>query len=124
MKQRFFVCKHCGNIVAMIRDKGVSVYCCSEAMQELVPGTVEASEEKHIPAYDLDGNDVYVSVGTVEHPMIPEHYIEWICLETDRCIQYVHLNPWDQPKAKFTISDGDHVEAIYAFCNQHDLWRK
>ena len=124
MKHRFLTCKHCGNIVAMIRDKGVSVYCCSEAMQELMPGTTEASGEKHIPVYEMDGNVVHVTVGSAEHPMTQEHYIEWVCLVTDRCIQYVHLDPWDKPKAKFTISEGDNVKAAYAFCNQHDLWRK
>lgn len=124
MKQKFLVCKHCGNIVAMIRNMGVPVYCCSEAMQELIPGITEASGEKHIPIYEIDGNVVRVTVGSVEHPMTEEHYIEWICMETDRSIQYAHLNHWDKPKVKFAVSEDDNVRAVYAFCNQHDLWRK
>ena len=124
MKQKFFICKHCGNIVALIRDKGVPVFCCKEQMQELVPGTAEASGEKHIPVYQIDGNTVRVTVGSAAHPMTREHFIEWICLETQHCIQYAHLDPEDPPRATFSVCDGEEVRAVYAFCNQHDLWRK
>ena len=124
MKQKFLICRHCGNIVAMIRDNGVPVYCCSEEMQALTPGTTEASGEKHIPVYELAGNTVRVRVGSVAHPMTREHYIEWVCLETKQGIQYAHLNPEDPPQATFSLCQGDEVRAVYAFCNQHDLWRK
>ena len=124
MKQKFYVCRHCGNIISLIRDKGVPVYCCSEAMQEITSGTTEASGEKHIPVYDMEGNTVHVTVGAVEHPMSEAHYIEWICLETEHVVQYAHLNPTDKPKAKFALCEGDEVRAVYAFCNQHNLWRK
>lgn len=124
MKQKFLICRHCGNIVAVIRDTGVPIYCCDEEMQELIPGTTEASGEKHIPVYEVEGNTVRVSVGSVAHPMTREHFIEWVCLETQRGIQYVHLDPDDKPEAKFPIADDDRVLAVYAFCNQHDLWRK
>ena len=124
MKQKFFICRHCGNIVASILDKGVPIYCCGEEMPVLIPGTTEASGEKHIPVYQVKDNIVQVIVGSVEHPMTAQHFIEWVCLETEHGIQYAHLTPDDQPKAKFAICDGDEVRAVYAFCNQHDLWRK
>ena len=124
MKQKFLICRHCGNIVAVIRNRGVPIYCCAEEMDELVPGTTEASGEKHIPVYKREGNAVHVTVGSVKHPMTQQHYIEWICLETEQGIQYAHLEPDDQPEAKFPICDGDEVRTVYAFCNQHDLWRK
>ena len=124
MKQEFFICRHCGNIVALILNKGVPVYCCGEKMQELNPGMTEASGEKHIPVYQVEDNIVHVSVGPVEHPMTKEHYIEWVCLETEHGIQYAHLDPDHEPMAKFAICNGDEVRAVYAFCNQHDLWRK
>ena len=124
MKQNFLICRHCGNIVALIRDKGIPIFCCGEQMHKLIPDSIEASGEKHIPVYHVDGNTVHVTVGSVEHPMTIEHYIEWVCLETERGIQYVHLDPGDKPKAKFSICDGDVIRAVYAFCNQHDLWRK
>lgn len=124
MKQKFLICKHCGNIVALIRNNGVPIYCCGERMHELIPDTTEASGEKHIPVYRMDGNTVHVAVGAAEHPMSKEHYIEWVCLETQHTIQYVHLNPDDNPQAKFSICDGDEIRAVFAFCNQHNLWRK
>ena len=93
-------------------------------MQNLIPGTTEASGEKHIPIYDVEGNTVLVCVGAAEHPMSRENYIEWICLETEHGIQFAHLDPDDKPRAKFSVCDGDSVRAVYAFCNQHNLWRK
>ncbi len=124
MKQTFYICEHCGNIIAMIRDCGVPVYCCGEKMQEIKPGTTEASGEKHIPVYDVAGQTVTVHVGAAEHPMNEEHYIEWICLETKNGVQYRELKPDDKPAACFTLCDGDDVVGVYAFCNQHSLWKQ
>ncbi len=124
MKQHFYICQHCGNIVAMIRDCGVPIYCCGEEMHPIEPGITEASGEKHIPMYELDGRKVSVKIGSVEHPMNPAHYIEWICLETRHGVQYRVLTPEDKPVACFSLCDGDEVVGIYAFCNQHSLWKK
>ena len=123
MKQKFFICNHCGNIIAMIRDNGVPIFCCGEKMHEITPGATEASGEKHIPVYEVKDGVAHVTVGSVQHPMTPEHYIEWICLETEHGIQYAHLTPEDEPKAKFALCDGDEVRDVCAFCNQHNLWR-
>lgn len=124
MKQKFLVCHHCGNIVAVIRDKGVPVYCCGEKMHELMPGATDASGEKHIPAYEVEGNTVHVTVGTTEHPMTETHHIEWVCLETEHGIQYAYMEPNQKPEATFSVRDGENIQKVYAFCNQHDLWRK
>ena len=123
MKQKFYICRHCGNIIAMICDHGVPVYCCGEKMKAMDPGSQDASQEKHVPVYEVKDGIVHVAVGSVEHPMTPEHYIQWICLETEHGIQYAHLDPDDKPQAKFALCSGDEVRAVYAFCNQHDLWR-
>lgn len=123
MKERFFICKHCGNIIAMIKDSGVPIQCCGEDMQEIVPGTTEASEEKHIPVYDIKDGVVTVSVGSAEHPMTPEHYIEWVCIESEEGFQFKSLNPNMPPQATFSISEGENIKAVYAFCNQHSLWK-
>ena len=123
MKERFFICNHCGNIIAMIRDRGVPIHCCGEKMQEIIPGTTEASTEKHIPVYDVKDGTVTVSVGSTEHPMTPEHYIEWVCIESEDGFQYKRLKPNTPPQAVFSIAKGDQVEAVYAFCNQHSLWK-
>lgn len=123
MQQKFYVCKHCGNIVAMIRDCGVPVKCCGENMQEMIPGTADAAQEKHVPVWWEEGNQVQVTVGAVEHPMTPEHYIEWICLQTKQGSQHRKLEPNSKPQASFALSEGDSVEAVYAFCNLHSLWK-
>lgn len=123
MEQKFYVCKHCGNIIAKVKDAGVPVICCGEKMEELVPGTVEASVEKHIPEFKVEGNLVKVVVGAVEHPMVEEHFIEWISLQTKQGNQRKVLVPGQAPAAEFAIVDGDEVEAVYAYCNLHGLWK-
>ncbi len=122
MKQKFYLCKHCGNIAAMVRDGGVDLVCCGEKMHELIPSSTDAAQEKHIPVLKQEGNKIFVSVGSVEHPMTAEHYIEWICLQTKLGSQHRHLTPGESPKACFLLPEGDEVEAIYAFCNLHSLW--
>ena len=123
MQEKYFICQHCGNIVAMIRDRGVPIYCCGEAMQEILPGTTDAAHEKHVPVYQVHGNQVTVTVGEVAHPMTAEHYIEWICLQTKFASQHRKLEPNSPPTACFALCDGDAVERVYAFCNLHGLWQ-
>ena len=121
MKKRFLICNHCGNIVAMIRDRGVPVQCCGEAMREIIPGTGDGAQEKHVPVYDVKDGTVTVSVGSTEHPMTPEHYIEWICIETEKGLQYKNLTPNRPPRASFYISRDDKIKAVNAICNLHSL---
>lgn len=123
MKQLFFKCIHCGNIIAFVKDSGVPVICCGEKMTELVPGTVDASHEKHVPVYIVDENTVHVKVGATEHPMLPEHFIEWISIQTKQGNQRKELYPNGKPEARFALCEGDEVEAVYAYCNLHGLWK-
>ena len=120
---RFFICEHCGNIVAMVRDKGVPVVCCGQKMTELVPGTSDGAFEKHVPICKVEGNKVTVCVGSVEHPMTDAHYIEWIALETKDGAFRKTLTPVSKPCAEFILADGDAVVAVYAYCNLHGLWK-
>ncbi|MEG0978860.1 MAG: desulfoferrodoxin family protein [Oscillospiraceae bacterium] len=122
-KQKFFVCKHCGNLVAVIEDAKVPMVCCGEKMTELVPGSVDASVEKHVPQVTVDGKKVTVEVGSVEHPMVPEHFIKWIFIQTEKGAQIKYLSPEQSPKAVFELAD-DTVVTAYAFCNLHGLWSK
>ena len=124
MKQRFFICKHCGNLIAMVKDTGVPVVCCGEKMHELIPGTTDASVEKHVPVYTVEGSTVHVKVGEAEHPTLPEHYIEWISIQTKQGNQRKELHPGEKPEACFALCKGDKVEAAYAYCNLHSLWKK
>lgn len=123
MEQKFFICETCGNIIAKVKDSGVPVMCCGQKMKEIIPGTTDASVEKHVPTYSVENNLVTVTVGSVEHPMLAEHYIEWVSLQTKSGNQRKVLKPGDKPVVCFAICDGDEVEAVYAYCNLHGLWK-
>lgn len=120
---RFFKCSKCGQMVGSIKKTGCDVFCCGEPMEELIPGTSDAAVEKHVPAFTVNGNIVDVTVGSVEHPMLEAHYIEWIALETEQGAQRKALKPGDAPKASFALTEGDKVVAVYAYCNLHSLWK-
>lgn len=123
MNMKFYVCKHCGNIIAYAKNKGVPVMCCGEKMSELVPGSVDAATEKHVPVILVEGNKVTVTVGEVEHPMAEEHFIEWIALETQEGNQRKELKPGSKPQAVFMLAETDKAVAAYAYCNLHGLWK-
>lgn len=118
----FYVCEHCGNVVEMLYPSGVSVVCCGEPMTELVANTVDAAHEKHVPVVTVEGYTVTVRVGEVDHPMVPEHYIVFIALETDQGIYRKALKPGDEPVASFCIA-GETFVAAYEYCNLHGLWK-
>ena len=120
---KFYVCKHCVNIIAYAKNKGVPVMCCGEKMSELVPGSVDAATEKHVPVISVEGNKVTVTVGEVEHPMAEEHFIEWIALETQEGNQRKELKPGSKPQAVFMLAETDKAVAAYAYCNLHGLWK-
>ena len=92
-------------------------------MQEIIPGSTDAALEKHVPVFTVEGNTVHVTVGSVPHPMLPEHYIEWVSLQTKAGNQRKALKPGEEPKVTFAITEGDEVEAVYAYCNLHSLWK-
>ncbi len=123
MKQEFYICKHCGNIIAMVENKGVPVKCCGENMQKMEPNTTDAAQEKHVPVIKVEGNHVTVSVGSAAHPMTEAHLISWISLQTKQGNQRKALLPDTEPKAEFMICEGDKVIAAYAYCNLHGLWK-
>ncbi len=123
MELKFYICEHCGNIIMKVKDKGVPVMCCGQKMTEIIPGTTDAVVEKHVPDYKVEGNLVKVNVGSVDHPMLPEHYIEWIALKTKQGVQLKELKPGEKPTATFALSEGDEVEEVYAYCNLHSLWK-
>ncbi len=120
---KFYKCNHCGKIINEVSETFVPVICCGEKMGEIIAGTVDASREKHIPVYQKNGNLVEVLVGSVEHPMSPEHYIEFIVIETKNGYQLKYLKPSGAPKATFNIVDGEELVGVYAYCNLHGLWK-
>ncbi len=119
----FYKCEHCGNIIAHIQDSGVRCFCCGEEMKPIVPNTTDAAGEKHLPVIEVNGQSVTVTVGSVEHPMLDAHYIQWIMLETREGRQRKSLKPGEPPVAHFALTEGDAVVAAYEYCNLHGLWK-
>lgn len=123
MEQKFYICEHCGKIITIVKESRVPTICCGQAMKELIPGTTDASLEKHVPVYSIENNKVYVTIGSVEHPMTEDHYIEWVSLQTKHGNQRKALKPGQAPKVCFSICEGDEVESVFAYCNLHGLWK-
>lgn len=121
---KFYRCDHCGIIVGVVEQGGGTLICCGEPMRALVANTTDAAQEKHVPVVEVNGNTVTVSVGSVAHPMLVEHHIAWIALETNQGMQRKELNPTGEPKAVFALAEGEKVVAAYEYCNLHGLWKK
>lgn len=122
-EQKFFLCKRCGNLAGMIKHSGVKMICCGEPMTELIPNTVEASAEKHLPVVEVVGPTVTVKIGSVPHPMVEEHYIDWVVLQTTKGVQRKSLTPGMEPSVTFVLTEDDQAIAAYAHCNLHGLWK-
>lgn len=123
MEMKFFKCAKCGQIVAKVEAKACPIFCCGEEMQEMVANTTDAAQEKHVPVIEAADGVVTVTVGSVEHPMLEEHSIQWIVLQTKEGNQRKVLKPGDAPKASFWIGPDDEVVAAYEYCNLHGLWK-
>ncbi len=89
--------------------------------EELVANTVDAAQEKHVPVIEVVGDTVTVKVGSVEHPSLDAHYIEFIVLVTETGMQMKWLKPGIKPEAVFKVVD--KPVAAYEYCNLHGLWK-
>jgi len=119
---KFKICKVCGNFAAMIHNKGGQMTCCGQNMTELIANTVEASQEKHLPAVTKTDQGIKVQVGSVLHPMESAHYIDFIYVKTEKGAQRKGLAVGESPEAEFCFVDDKPVE-VYAYCNLHGLWK-
>ena len=116
-------CNKCGAILEVAKP-GHAITCCGDAMTELTPNTEDAATEKHVPEVSVEGSVVTAKVGSVEHPMLPEHHIAHIWLETSDGVQRKDLDPEGKPEAVFSLADGVTPVAVYEYCNLHGLWMK
>ena len=119
---KFYRCKHCGKIVALVKEVKAPTICCGEPMEELVPNTEDGAYEKHIPVVEQESNIATVKVGEVIHPMLEAHYIEWIMIQTNFGNQRKVLKPGDEPVAKFALLEGEEVVRALEYCNLHGLY--
>ena len=123
MGLKFYRCVHCGQIIVKVKDVNVSVVCCGEKMQELVPGVTDGAHEKHVPVYEVKDSKVSVKVGAVEHPMLDAHYIEFVAIETNKGYQIKFLKPGEAPVAEFVLAEKEELVSVYEYCNLHGLWK-
>ena len=122
MSAKFYICRHCGNLVGMIHASGAKMICCGQEMTELVPGSVDASHEKHVPVIKQNGDSITVHIGSVDHPMTEEHHIAWVYLQTTDGGQRKCLAVGGAPEVTFALGGAKPV-AAYAYCNLHGLWK-
>jgi len=121
-KTRFFICKHCGNLIGFIHSSGAPITCCGDEMTELLPNTVDASHEKHVPVVTIADHKVTVKIGSVAHPMTEEHSIQWIYLQTKTGGKRECLVPGNAPEVTFILGEETPI-SVFAYCNLHGLWK-
>ena len=123
MPKRFdlYLCPVCSNIVEVCYGADGQLYCCGEPMKLLKENTTDAATEKHVPVIEKIDGGYKVMVGSVAHPMVDDHYIQWIELVTDRMSYTKYLKPGDAPEAVF-MTDADAVTAR-EYCNKHGHWK-
>lgn len=116
----FYRCESCGNIVTLIKNGGGTLACCGKPMTKLEANSTDAAKEKHVPDVMKEEDKIRVAVGSTLHPMLPEHYIEWIALVAEGTVVFKFLKPGEEAIAEFTgVKSGE----IYAYCNLHGLWK-
>ena len=116
-----YKCEICGNIVEVVHKSGGTLTCCDQAMTLMAENSTDAAQEKHVPVVEQKDGGWQVTVGSVDHPMTEDHYIEWIELIAGPKVYRHHLHPSDQPSAFFSVDDTD--VKVRAYCNLHGLWR-
>ncbi len=118
---KFYRCEHCKNVAIKAVDSGVPLVCCGEKMAELVPMQSDGALEKHLPVLQFDDSTLTVTVGEVLHPMLDEHYINFVGVELKDGYIIKHLKPHEEPIAKFDVKKQD-VLRVYEYCNLHGLY--
>ena len=117
----FLRCSICGNIIGIIESTGPTPFCCGQEMTLLVPNTVDAAHEKHVPVAKKTDSGIEVTVGAVPHPMTEEHHISWITLAGKSSTKRIKLEITDEPKVLFCVTE-DEPFTVYEYCNLHGLW--
>lgn len=123
MDIEFKKCSVCGNIVGVVHASGAPIICCGKPMESMKCETTDGSYEKHVPVYRVEGNRVIVRVGEMLHPSTNEHYIDWVAIKTNLGNQRKYVGPNQNNEIIFPILDDEKVEAVYAYCNIHQLYK-
>lgn len=117
-----YKCEICGNMVEVVHNSGGELVCCGKPMKLIVENTVDAAREKHVPVVEKTAQGILVKVGEVEHPMLENHYIEWIEVVTANKVYRKYLKPSEKPEALFKLDE--EIILVREYCNLHGLWKK
>lgn len=120
--RQVYKCDICGNMIEVIHAAGGNLVCCGKPMTLKKENTTDAANEKHVPVLEEVDGKVVVKIGSVEHPMTPEHHIEWIELHTEDRVYRKYLTVDEKPEAVFNIAL-DKVLYAREYCNLHGLWK-
>ena len=112
VREKFYVCPVCGNVIQTIGEAVVS--CCGITLPALEPETADEEHSLHIEVIE---DEYFV---TLDHPMRKDHYISFLAAVSDQGVQFVKLYPEGNAQARFKIS---RVKNLYAFCNRHGLFQ-
>lgn len=114
-------CSKCGATIKVIKDcmcgSDCGIKCCGEKMQVLVPNSVDAAAEKHVPTYEINDGKIYVKVN---HVMEEDHFIEWVSVVFENKEVTTYFKPGKEAVAHCKYVPGS---TIYAYCNKHGLWK-
>lgn len=120
---KFWRCNHCGNFFYTVHDGGVTPVCCGEPMELVQADSTDAALEKHVPQVTREGDRLFVQIGSVEHPMLDEHYIEWAAVaDPEGNVAFKYLKPGQKPQLTFDVEGIEHG-TVYEYCNLHGLWK-
>lgn len=120
-RTQVYRCQHCGNIVEVLYAGGGTLACCGDPMTLVTENTTDAAVEKHVPVVEKADGKVTVKVGSLAHPMLDEHYIEWIEVLAGNDVYRRFLNPNEAPEVTFDVDTSEL--SVRAYCNLHGLWR-
>ena len=116
----FYRCETCGNVLALLKNESLKRACCSKTLTKLEPNITDGAKEQHVPFITKENGDIHVVIGSVLHPMLPEHHIEWIALDADDKTEIIYLNSSKEPRAVFADTSAG---VVYDYCNIHGLWK-
>lgn len=115
-------CEICGNIIESVHSGSNTLTCCGQLMTKMEPKSGPEGQEKHLPVVEKVGNKLIVRIGSVPHPMIEEHFIEWVEIICGDEIKKVFLHPNQEPIAEFIVDDIKKELTARSYCNIHGLW--
>ncbi len=121
-REQVYKCEVCGNIVTILHAAAGTLVCCGKPMTLLDEQTADSATEKHVPVIEKVDGGVKVTVGSVDHPMADEHYIEWIEIQYGEVVAREYKQPGGKPEAFFPAVDAEKIVAR-EFCNIHGLWK-